>query len=894
MSRPWRPAAVALALGFALACLVTQLAMPAANAAFTGFGLKSLSASASTDEAGAHPDVTISFEMNTDPSSSVDPTGLRSPYARIRGAVTELPPGLIGDPRAVPQCTTEEFASFALGGPGCPVDSQVGLVTLGVYGLNGRLHEPIFNLAPANERTVARLGFYSATLPFYVNVGVRPGDYGLVARIDGPPSTPVVRGDFELWGVPTASTHDTKRLTPKEAFPEFKSESPPRPSLLDPASFMTNPTSCLGPQPFAMRVWSYQEPTRVSSLGADFPAITNCEDLEFDPTISIASTTQKAGTPSGLDALLSLRQNEGWNERATSHLRDAEVVLPVGMRISPAAAQGLSGCSPEQVHVGEEVAAECPDSSKIGTAEFDVPVLARPLQGSIYQRSPEPGHLFQVWLVTDDLGVHVKISGEIHADRSTGQLTSLFLDNPQVPLRELKLHFKSGNQGVLLTPPSCATHQASFRLDPWSGGSAVEGTIPMTIDEACEGGGFSPRLTAGTENPVAGSYSPLVFRLTQGDREENILSLNAELPTGLLANLRGVTVCPEDLVAAGGCTEASRVGMIKAAVGGGPTPLWIPQPGKSPTAVYLAGPYKGAPLSLLTAVPAEAGPFDLGTVLTRAALYVDPSNAQVTVKSDPLPQILEGVPIEYRTISIQMDRPAFTLNPTNCDVKQIRSSVASVSGATASLAERFQVGACDQLSFKPKLKLSLKGGTKRTANPALFATLRMPNGGANIAWTRVALPPSVQIDNAHINNPCTRVQFDANSCPKKSILGTAKATTPLLDQPLEGPIYFRSNGGERELPDLVADLHGQIDVTLVGFIDAKRGRIRSTFATVPDAPVSRFQIRLFGRSRGLLENNRNLCSGRNRAIAQFSGQNGRTSDTHLPVSVPCGRRARPQ
>jgi hypothetical protein len=443
---------------------------------------------------------------------------------------------------------------------------------------------------------------------------------------------------------------------------------------------------------------------------------------------------------------------------------------------------------------------------------------------------------------------------------------------------------------VLVTPRDCGTYQTSYAFDPWSGGPSVQGETPMTIEEDCHHGGFSPTLTAGSANTSAGAFTPFLFRLVRRDRQENILSLQATLPPGLLARLAGVKVCPDDQAATGACGSASRVGTVKAAVGTGSTPLWIPQAGKAPTAAFLAGPYKGAPYSLLTVVPAQAGPFDLGNVVTRSGIYIDPTTAQVTVKSDPLPQILEGVPVEYRTLAVELDRPQFTVNPTNCDAMSITGSATSPQGSTASLADRFQVGGCDRLAFRPKLKLAFKDALKRAGDPAVSASLKMPAGNSNIAWTRVTMPRSVQIDNAHISNPCTRVQFAANACPPKSILGTAKAFSPLLDKPLEGPVYFRSNGGERELPDIVADLNGQIHVILVGFIDAKNERLRTTFANVPDAPVSNFQLRLYGGKRGLLENNRNLCNKPNRASLQFNGQNGKTHDSQQVVRVSCKRK----
>jgi len=366
------------------------------------------------------------------------------------------------------------------------------------------------------------------------------------------------------------------------------------------------------------------------------------------------------------------------------------------------------------------------------------------------------------------------------------------------------------------------------------------------------------------------------------------------MPPGVLAKLAGVTLCPDDRAGSADCPEASQVGDTTVAIGFGPSPLWVPQRGKSPTAVYLAGPYEGAPYSLVVRTPAEAGPFDLGDVIVRVALRVDPTTTQVTAVSDPLPQILEGVPISYRDVRVDLDRPQFTVNPTSCDPMQASGSAGSIAGASATFSDRFQVGGCRALPFKPDLGLRLRGATNRGGDPALSATLKMPKGGANIAWARVILPSSMQIDNAHINNPCTRVQFDAGICPKKSILGTARATSPLLGESLSGPVYFRSNGGERELPDLVADLHGPIHVVLVGWIDAKKKRIRTTFANVPDAPVSNFKVSLFGGQRGLLENNRNLCVSSGRPLVQFNGQNGKMADSRKPLQISCksknGRR----
>ncbi|HEU4462032.1 MAG TPA: hypothetical protein VFR75_05520, partial [Solirubrobacterales bacterium] len=577
---------------------------------------------------------------------------------------------------------------------------------------------------------------------------------------------------------------------------------------------------------------------------------------------------------------------------STAHLRNAVVRLPEGVSVSPGAADGLAACSEDQVGYGVSPPppANCPPASKIGTVRIDSPSLTEPIDGSIFQRTPEPGHLFRVWLVADELGVHAKIPGEFRLDPSTGRVTSLFLDAPQVPVRELQLSFKGGARGVLSTPRRCGNYAAEYVLTPWSGNGDVQDGLPLAIDQNCGAGGFSPIFRAGSLEPVGGAFSTFVTELTQISGEENLARLQMTMPPGFLARLKGVELCPEGGTAAGACPGASLVGHSTVAAGFGPNPLWLPQPGRTPTGVYLAGAYRGAPYSLVVKTPAEAGPFDLGDVIVRVALRVDPETTQVTAVSDPLPQIVEGVPVAYRAIGISLDRANFALNPTRCEPMQVTAIANSIDGSTASLASRFQVSGCARLAFKPKLKLALRGPTERSGNPALSARLSMGGKDANIARARVSLPPSLQIDNAHINNPCTRVQFAADACPKKSILGWARASTPLLGEPLSGPVYFRSNGGDRELPDLVADLHGPIDVVLVGFIDSKDRRIRTTFASVPDAPVSRFQLRLFGGKRGLLENNRDLCRSTARAIQQFGGHNGKVATFKSELELPCKKK----
>lgn len=855
---------------------------------FENYALESISTSLSTTQAGAHADFTTTIELTNNAGK---------PYAQTKDLEVALPPGIIGNPQNFPRCTVAQFGEAPKDSE-CPIDAQVGVSEVTVFGtVSGTFNEPVYNMEPPKgSDIVARLGLYAALYPTFINVRVNPIDYSLVASVEGAPAASgLVATTTTLWGVPAASIHDELRLTPLEG---LNNETPPggREANLPPAPFMTNPTDCSMERELEITARSYQLGNQDSTLTTPFPEIIGCDKLTFTPEFTAVPTNPEAAAPTGLDATLSIPQDETAQGRGTSTLKSAVVSLPEGMTINPAAGNGLASCSVEQVGFGKNVPSACPDAAKIGTAQLEVPALERTLQGSVYQRTPEPGHLFRFWLVTDEQGVHLKLPAEIKLDQETGRVTTVFsgIDTlgglPQVPVRSFKLHVIGGPYAPLATPSACGTYQTQYSFTPWSGKPSVNGQTAMKIETGCNKGGFSPSLVAGTTASSGGSYAPFTFTLTRQDGEANPASIALHMPQGLLAKLGGVPLCPDAQALTGACPADSRVGSVAAASGVGSAPLWIPQPGKAPTAVYLAGPYKGAPYSVVSVVPAQAGPFDLGLVVNRAAIYVDPNTALATIQTDPLPQILEGVPIAYRALHVLVDRPQFTLNPTSCQPKQIRATVVATNGAVAEPTTGFQATNCADLSYAPKLKISFKGSTKRTGNPGVQAVLTQKPGQATTAAAVVLLPKSQFIDNSHINNPCTRVQFNAEACPSTSILGTVQAQSPLLDQPLKGNVYFRSNGGERELPDIVADLRGQIRIILVGFIDSVNGRVRTRFLSVPDAPVSRFKIKFFAGKRSLIENSENLCKTSRRATIRLKGQNGRTHNTTPVIAAKCPKQ----
>lgn len=867
---------------------LTRLHAPVSGASaggeFEEFGIEAAEASNSSTAAGMHPDFRTLLSLNHFVNKK---TNKPEASARAENVTGSLPPGLVGDPDAFPRCSTGQLIAF-----NCPTDSQVGIARVLVLDF-GKFTEPIYNMqVPHPGKEIARLGFIGYEYPVFIDVHARTAsDYGVTAAVeDSPGLAPLLEAETILWGNPPDHSHDEERLTPVEALTCNTStacEAPGgrRESTLPPTAFMSNPSACQSGE-VGFAVTSYQLPGQVFSKSAPMAPITNCNGLPFAPTFEATPTNRRAGAPTGLKTTLKLPQSTDPEVPATATMREARVTLPQGMGINPSAADGLAACSEAQVGFHEEVDAACPDASKLGTATITSPDLPEPIEGALYQRAPEPGHQFRLWLVSDALGLHIKLPGEIKTDPNTGQLTAVFSDLPQVPVEEIDFDVWGGARAPLVNPESCGTYSTTYTFTPHSNDASVSGQSQMTIDEGCNLG-FSPKLHAGVTNPVAGAYSPFVFDLAREEGEQGLRGFELTLPEGELAKLKGVSRCPAAQAASGDCPAASKIGSVTVAAGAGPDPLWLPQPGKAPTAIYLAGPYEGAPFSIVTAVPAQAGPFDLGTVAVRSALEIDPESARATVKADPLPRFVEGVPVIYRRLHAVIDRPEFSLNPTDCGELAVSSRVTSIQGSVAEPANRFQVDGCKALGFKPKLSFKLRGGTERGDFPALTATLKARPGDANIGRVSVNLPSSEFLAQSHIGTICTRVRFAAHDCPARSVYGHAKAWTPLLDKPLEGPVYLRANGGERELPDLVVALGGELEVDLVGYIDSHRLGIRTTFAMVPDAPVSRFVLKMKGGAKSLLENHVDLCRHRHRVAVAMRAQNGRALVAKPVLASPC-------
>jgi uncharacterized repeat protein (TIGR01451 family) len=910
--------------------------------------------SAST-QAAAHPSAVVThidFNSTFDPSPQV---GMLSPVEPEKDIFVDLPAGFVGNPTAPGRCAQAQLANSVnlLPRPSCPPNSQVGVAELRVNAFPAAavLRPPIFNMIPP-PGSPARFGFLAANTVVTLDATVRSnGDYGLTISGRNVSEALGVAGVTTIfWGDPSSPSHDSERACPEVTVPQDGGPTCTVDEEVGP--FFRNPTACtptpntalpfrahmdswLSPGPLtadgdpdladprwrSVEYVSHQPPgyPHLPSEQGSAVGITGCEAVPFEPAVAVAPTTAAADSPTGLTVDLTVPQ-QCWqpgelDSVCESDVRNVEITLPEGMSVNASSAGGLGACAPAEVGLTSSLGASparfnkapvsCPDSSKIGKVTIETPLLENDLEGAIYlaKQGENPfGSLLAMYLVAEGEGVVIKQAGLISADPGTGQLTTSFVDAPQTPFSRLHVELFGGPRAALRTPETCGTYSTNAKLTPWSGNAPAQLTSSFEIG-SCPNSGFDPKLEAGTLNPLARAFTPFKLRLTRADGSQPLGGLSVSLPQGLLAKLAGIPYCPDATLAGvssgegtgavelanPACPAASQVGSVTVGAGAGPNPFYT-ETGRA----YLAGPYKGAPLSLAVVTPAVAGPFDLGSVVVRNALRIDPETAILTAVSDPLPTIVHGIPLDLRDVRIEINRPDFTLNPTSCDPMSIDASVRSAAGTTVARSNRFQVGGCDRLGFKPGLSLRLKGGTKRSAHPSLRAVLRMPQGGANIAQTSVVLPRTEFLDQAHIGTICTRVQYVADACPARSVYGYARAVSPLLGEPLQGPVYLRSNGGDRELPDLVASLDGQIHIDVVGYVDAVRGRLRTRFLHVPDAPVSRFVLTMKGGKKGLIENSDGVCSKRQMAAVRFEAQNGVVRHVRSPVRSSCRKHAHPK
>ena len=859
-------------------------------------------------QAGGHPDMYAKLEFTTkNEEINEAQNGIGKEINDClctdpRQFTIHFPTGVIGNPHTIPQCTLAQ-----LGLKKCPPDSQVGLSSA-LFG-----EQFIYNMEPRPGEP----GLLATQIPalqtpvFTILRGRTDSDYGLDATT---PDIFHLLGlstiQLWIWGVPTDHVHDIYRAPLGEQGGCGKNYPEPcftKPTLASApaAPYLQNPTKCAESLTASVNALYYNGET----VHAEVPwsETTGCDLLAFNPSLVANPTTDQADSPSGMDIIAKVPQTQSPTVPSASEIKSIRVTMPEGMSINPNAADGKQACTDAEGAIGTLEGAQCPQSSKIGILTLDSSALPGPISGAMYLAEPEPGQRYRVLFAADGYETHIKLIGIVEPDPATGRITVRFDDLPQSPLQEFDLHLFGAERGLLAMPERCGSYTVESEFSPWAEvlGSQIVST-EFTVDSGpngspCPGASrpLAPTLVGGSPDNSAGAHSSLAVKIDRRDGDQNLSQVKVITPPGFLASLRGVPYCSEaalqslsgsthsgrDEQASSACPDSSRVGVVTTATGAGSAPLY------TPGGVYLSGPYKGAPISLVAVVPAVSGPYDLGNVAVRIATYIDPVTAQVTTSSDPLPQILDGIPLRMRTVVVNLNRPNFGINPTNCSPFSIDSTVFGDESGLANNSAFYQVANCAALSFAPKLQIDLRGSTKRRGHPSVHAILEAQPGESNLASTTVTLPKALQLDNGHIKTICTRAQFAAETCPAGSMLGRATAVTPLLDAPISGPVYLRSSS--HKLPDLVADLRGQIDIEVSAQIDSpKSGGLRTRFATIPDAPVSKFVLDLEGKRKGLLISSVPLCKELGKVEMTMVGQNGMRSTSRRKLGTSCGSAAK--
>jgi hypothetical protein len=872
-------------------------------------------------QAGAHPDLTISIRLQ---GTAGEPEGL------AKDLVTDLPAGAIADPLAVPRCEAADFHLTLTGS--CPTESQVGTAASDTSVIQGLA--PLDNLVPPLGDAMM-LGFKSVAFTVVLHTSIRTfGDYGLRGEIRDLATLGQPRGStLTLWGVPYDGLHDGHRFDTSSG--ELGAEvtgTAIRPFTSAPTSCDSDPIQA----ELSLRSWGSAERWITEHLIG--PGETGCEQIRFDPEVTARPTTNVADSPTGLRVDVRLphgeqcdtlpppesgQTREEWIAEGrstvscplqTSQLAGTRITLPKGVALNPAGGNGLEGCSSSEIGLTSPLGfkpihftaepARCPDASKIGTVEVDTALLEAPLPGVLYLADPYDNpfeSLLAIYIEVDEprRGIVAKFAGHVETDPSSGVLVITVNEGPQLPIERIGLDLRQGPHALLRTPPTCGEFRTESELTPYSTPDSPASLEDAFAIESSPQGGCGrptrPSFDGGTIAPIAAWYSPFVMSLSRPDGSQEFHSVALSLPPGLTANLAVIRSCPNVALAAAvhrdgrdesaspSCPAASDVGDVWVGAGAGPSPYYMRGD------VYLAGPFEGAPVSLAFVTPVIAGPFDLGTEVTRAAIHIDPETARVTAQIDPLPTAVRGVVLDVRSIGVRLDRPEFTLNPTSCDPTSLDAAVAPVSGATTAVSSRFQLAECRALGLKYRVRLRLAGGVRRHGHPALRAVVTPRGRGANLRRVAVAVPRGMLIDLLHLRAICSREQFAAESCPAPAAIGSATAWSPLLDRPLQGRVTLVETSGR--YPGLGVELHGQVDILLRGAVAARRGRIRIVFDHLPDVPISRVRLDLAGGKRGLVANSGDLlCARPPRAGLTLVSQNGVRRLFRPRVAVTCGGR----
>ena len=901
------------------------------------YALRAENADGSPDtQAGSHP-----FQLTTD--IGLNQSAQHIPAAPVKDLHFNLPPGLVGNPTVFPQCPIAKFTGNAESGQNfCPDNTVIGAASVIVAGASGgkTIYEvPLFSLVPSVGEP-ARFGFLIVNVPVFLDTTLRSGrDYGVTVDVNNITELEgFVSSRVTFWGVPGDPRHDPVRgwncLDPVEkSLPcaMFGEESPP--------PLLTMPTACTGPVHTSVEGDSWIEegaftpPTEYTfkdNLGRP-EGMDGCNQLPFTPSIKVTPDGQAGSTPTGLTVDEHVPQETSLNPTglAESAVKGLSVTLPQGVVLNPSAADGLQACSMEQINLQSSEAPSCPEASKIATAKIKTPLLPNPLEGAAYLAAQDAnpfGSLVAMYIYAEDpvSGVRAKATGEVLEDPVTGQLTAHFEGDPvfehdpryagepeaqflpEVPFEDVELHFFGGDRAPLGTPALCGTYTTTGTFTPWSEAATTESSSQFDVVSGPNGSPcrsplpFAPSLTAGTSSIQAGGFTPFVMTMSREDGQQNLGGIQLHMPLGMSGTLAGVKLCDEGDANAGTCGPESLIGETIVSVGLGGDPFTVTG-GK----VYITGPYRGAPFGLSIVNPAQAGPFDLGKVIVRAKIEVDEETAALTITTDnegpyKIPSIIDGIPLQIRHVNVNINRPGFTFNATNCNPLAVTGSLVSTEGATSALSVPYQVTNCAVLAFKPKLTAETTGRPSRANGTSLHVALAYPAGpyDANISRVKVELPKALPSRLTTLQKACTAAVFDHNpaNCPAASIVGHATATTPVLPVPLTGPAIFVSHGGEA-FPSLIIVLQGYgVTVHLVGstYI-SKTGVTSSTFKTVPDVPVGTFELTLPQGPFSALTTNTNPCKAKLAMPTEFLGQNGALIKTTTKIAAtgcPKAKKAR--
>jgi hypothetical protein len=881
------------------------------------------------EDAAAHPQWGFTQFIVKNTPATMGPV----PVGEVKDVLVDLPVGLSVNPGAIDRCP---IATFELSAALCAASAVGTAKVTGAVPVLGTpvppLEATVYNLVPKSGQP-ARFGLNLAGNNVYLEANLAyESDYHESFSIALPPLVslePLFAGLL---------------LNNRLVFDGRSGDG----------TFITTPSTCRG-EAFVQSGSIYSTYLLAASVSEEkqagyvFPQSANppfespippgtepkkCNTIPYQPNVEVDPRTAATNSPSGAAVEVTVPHITGGGNQDSSVTKAATVTLPAGMGINPSAANGLQTCTDAQFGKGtRSLASGCPAQSKIGTVTIKSPPLPEgDLTGNVYvgqqlSRDPTSGNEYRIFIEAGSAryGIVARLVGNVSANPVTGQLSTTIAAAPQVPFSSFALSFDPGARAVLSSPPTCGPNATATSMVPWS----TEAIAPWTGSKAASpasqfalagypGGGacpkamaarpFAPAFNAGPKSSKAGAFSPVSVHIARPDGQQELKGAEITLPPGMTGKLAGIPYCKAAQLAAAAanagkaeaadssCPDKSLVGSATVAAGTGPAPLVIG--GK----VFLSGPYHGAPLSLAVVTPATAGPFDLGTVVVRVALFVDPETAQVRAVSDPIPDVFGGTQLSVRTVDVALDRKGFTLNPTSCDPLATAATLRG-GGADPAIPTLFsafaastplQTSDCQGLGFKPKLTTRLFGGrkaAKRSGHPKFRAVLLARAGDANIRRAAVTLPHSEFLDQGHIGTVCVKAKLATHDCPARSIYGYARAQTPLLDDELKGPVYLVPS--DHGLPDLLADLRGQVDIHLRGVISSAKARIKTVFETVPDVPVSKFVLTMKGGKKGLLENSRNLCAGPAYSFVNFKAQNGKKlkkKKLPLPMSGCKGKK----